>query len=86
MVLHTILFIFRTSWHRVGSSNFRNSSYQEKMDGSACMKTVAPPFSNHFGLNLNREKTCGNENDKKETKHIHTSAADLLHIRIGNLD
>ena len=30
--------------------------------------------------------TCGKESDENETKHIHASAADLLHIRIGNLD
>ena len=30
---------------------------------------------------------CGNEShEKEETKHIHASAADLLHIRVGNLD
>ena len=50
------------------------------------MKSFAPPFFNHFSLSLNRKKTCGNESYEKETKHIHLSAADLLHIRIGNLD
>ena len=29
---------------------------------------------------------CGNESHQNETKHSHTSAADLLHIRIENLD
>ena len=33
-----------------------------------------------------KKKTCGNESYEKETKHIHAVAADLLHIRIGNLD
>ena len=33
-----------------------------------------------------QKKTCGNESYEKETKHIHAIAADLLHIRIGNLD
>ena len=36
-----------------------------------------------------QKKTCGNESHEKETtetKHIHVSAANLLHIRIGNLD
>ena len=32
------------------------------------------------------KKTCGNGNYEKTTKHIHAIAADLLHIRIGNLD
>ena len=29
---------------------------------------------------------CGNESHEKETEHSHTSAADLLRIRIRNLD
>ena len=29
---------------------------------------------------------CGNENNEKTNKHIHASAGDLLHIRIGNLN
>ena len=32
------------------------------------------------------ESTCGNESHEKETKYIHNPAADLLHIRIENLD
>ena len=50
------------------------------------MKTFAPPFFNHFSLCLNRKKTCGNESHEKEIKHIHASAVDLLHTRIGDLD
>ena len=30
------------------------------------------------------ENTCGNESYEKGNKYIHSSAADLLHIRIGN--
>ena len=33
-----------------------------------------------------RKKLNINESHEKKTKHIHASAADLLHIRIGNLD
>ena len=36
-------------------------------------------------MSLNRKKASGNERHDKETQHIHASAADLLHIRIGNL-
>ena len=50
------------------------------------MKTFAPLFFNHFSLSLSSKKTCGNESHEKETQHIHVSAADLLHIRIRNLD
>ena len=32
------------------------------------------------------EKTCGTESHQKETEHIHTSTANLLHIRIGNFN
>ena len=49
------------------------------------MKSFSPPFFSHFSLSLNRKKP-GNEGHEKETKHIYASAADLLHIRIGNLD
>ena len=50
------------------------------------MKTFAPPFFNHFGLSLNKKKTCGKENQEKECKHIYASAADLLNTRIGSLN
>ena len=50
------------------------------------MKTFALTFFNHFSLSLNRKKTCGNKSHEKETKNTrYASAADLLHIRIGNL-
>ena len=32
------------------------------------------------------EKKCDNESHKKETKHIHVSAADLLHTVFANAD
>ena len=52
-----------------------------------CDNKVFPPSSfNRSSLSLNRKKTCGNENHEKETKHIHASAADLLHIRVRNFD
>ena len=50
------------------------------------MKSFAPPFFNYFNLRLNRKKKCGNESHEKESTPIHASTADLLHIRIGNLD
>ena len=49
------------------------------------MKTFALPFISHFNLSLNRKKHC-NQRHEKEIKHIHASAADLLHIKIGNLN
>ena len=39
-----------------------------------------------FQFKLEQKKTCGNESHEKETKPIHALAADLLHIKIGNLD
>ena len=34
MVSRTFLFVFRAGSRRLGSNNFRNSSYKEKADGS----------------------------------------------------
>ena len=39
-----------------------------------------------FQFESEQKKMCDNESHEEETKHIHASAADLLHIRIGNLD
>ena len=47
-------------------------------------KSFPPPFFNHFSLSLN-EKTCSNESHEKQIKYIYASAANFLHIRIGNL-
>ena len=62
------------------------SDYSEENTSDATIKSFAPLFFNHFSLSLNKKKACGNETHEKETKHIHASAADLLHIKIGNLD
>ena len=50
------------------------------------METFSSPFFNHFNLSLVRKKTYGNENHEKETKHIHASPTNILHIRKGNLN
>ena len=50
------------------------------------MNTFALPFLNHFSLQVNWKKMCGNESHEKETKHTYASAANLLHIRIGNIN
>ena len=39
-----------------------------------------------FQFEPEQKKTCGNENQEKECKHIYASAADLLHTRIGSLN
>ena len=42
-----------------------------------------------FQFDFVQKKTCGNESHERETtetKDVHASAADLLHIRKGNLD
>ena len=49
-------------------------------------EVFASPFFNNFSLSLNIKKMCSNESHEKETKPIHASAADLLHIRIGIFD
>ena len=62
----------------------KESDYSEKNtnDNEVFRSTILQPFQ----LEPEQKKMCGNENHDKETKHIHASAADLLHIRIGNLD
>ena len=58
----------------------KESDYSEK---NACyIKSFSPPFLKHFSLSLKRKKHGSRQ---KETKHTHASAANLLHIRIGNL-
>ena len=44
--------------------------------------TILHPFQ----LEPEQKRTCDNESHDKKTKHIHTSATNLLHIRTGNLD
>ena len=39
-----------------------------------------------FLITLRLQHRCFPTQAASETKHIHASAADLLHIRIGNLD
>ena len=46
-----------------------------------CSTTLQP-----LQFECEQKETCGNENNEKENKHNHASAADLLHIRIKNLD
>ena len=43
--------------------------------------TILQPFV----FEPEQKKASGNERHDKENQHIHASAADLLHIRIGNL-
>ena len=53
------------------------------------MNIFPPQLFNHFSLKHEQKKTCSNESHVKvttETKHFHASAANLLHVRIGNLD
>ena len=50
------------------------------------MKTFALPFFKPFQIEPEQKKTSGNESHEKETKYIYASAADLLHIRKGNLN
>ena len=59
------------------------SDYSEEntSDNEHFRSTILQPFQ----FEPEQKVTCGNENHKKKTKHIHTSAADLLHIRKGNL-
>ena len=50
------------------------------------IKSFAPPFFSYFNLSLNRKKSVVMRAMRKKNKRIHVSAADLQHIRKGNLD
>ena len=50
-------------------------SEENTCDNKVFRSTIFQPFQ--FGSE--QKKTCGNENHETETKHIHASAADLLH-------
>ena len=63
------------------------SDYSEEntSDNEYFCSTILQPFQ----FEHEQKKKCCNESHEKvttETKHIHASTADLLHIRIGNLD
>ena len=53
------------------------SDYSEKStsENGDLRSTILQPFQ----FDPEQKKTCGNESHAKETKHIHASAADLLH-------
>ena len=64
---------------------FNEKSYysEENTCGNEVFRsTILQPFQ--FDPEL--KKTCDNESHEKKTKYIHALTADLLHIRIGNLD
>ena len=64
---------------------FKEESYYYKentIDNEAFTSNILQLFQ----FEPEQKKTHGNESHEKKTKHIHASAADLLHIRIGNLD
>ena len=63
--------------------NEENGYSEENTSGNEgfCSITLQP-----FLFDAEQKKECGNARHDKETQHIHASAANLLHIRIGNLD
>ena len=64
---------------------FNGKSYysEENTCGNEVVRsTILQPFQ--FYLQL--KKTCDNESHEKKTKYIHALAADLLHVRTGNLN
>ena len=60
------------------------SDYSEAntCDNEVFLPTILQPFQ----FESEQKKTCGNASHEKESKYIHASSADLLHVRIGNLD
>ena len=60
------------------------SDYSEK---NTCVnKVFRSTILQPFQFAPEQKKMCGNESHQNKTNHIHSSAADLLHIRIGKLD
>ena len=57
-------------------------SEEDTIDNEEFRSTIFQPFQ----LEPKQKKACGNESHEKETKHFYASAADLLHIRIGDLN
>ena len=59
------------------------SDYSEEntCNNQVLCSTILQPFQ----FESEQKKTGGNESHEKETKHTQASAANLLHIRIGNL-
>ena len=70
---YNVRFIF----HEESDYSEENTSKNEDF-----RSTILQPFQ----FEPKEKKTCGNESHEKETKHIYVSAADLLNIRIGNLN
>ena len=59
-----------------------DNSEENTSDNEDFRSTILQPFQ----FEPEQEKTCGNESHENETKHTDASAADLLHIRIRNLN
>ena len=61
------------------------SDYSEENMCDTTIKSSASPFFNHFSLTVNRKKRVVMKTMRKKI-NIQVSVADLLHIRIKNLD
>ena len=61
--------------------NEGNDYSEEKKSGN---EGFCSTIFQRFQFEHEQKETCGIESHEKETKHIYTSAANLLHIRIGN--
>ena len=63
--------------------NEENDCSEENTSGNEDFRSI---ILQPFLFDPEQKKECGNARHDKETQHIHVSAANLLHIRIGNLD
>ena len=69
---------------KIRCQNYEEGSFSEE---DTCGNEVFhSTFLLPFQFEPKDKKTRGNYIHVKKTKHIHASAADLLHIRIRNLD
>ena len=63
--------------------NEENDYSEENTSGNEDFRSI---ILQPFLFDSEQKNECGNARHDKETQHIPVSAANLLHIRIGNLD
>ena len=73
-----------TIYLRYGFKFNEDSDYSE--ENTSGNEDFCSAILESFQFELELKKMCGNESNKKEAKHIYASSANLLHIRIGNIN
>ena len=82
MIIFHVWYSKRNNWKYVRFQWKSDYSEENTSDNEDFLSIILQPFQ----FEPEQKKTCSSESHEKETNHIHASAADLLHIRVGNLD